>query len=146
MADNSNDSHLFRLQVISVNGIFFDGKCKAVILPCIDGEMAFLAHHEEMFLAIYDGEIKIQKEDGTWIEAIVSLGSAQYANNRCTIIVDTCELPEEIDARRANEALELAKEHMRQEQSIRELRMSQAAMARALTRLKFSTSKNINLD
>ncbi len=146
MADNSKDSHLFRLQVISVNGIFFDGRCKAVILPCIDGEMAFLAHHEEMFLAIYDGEIKIQKEDGTWIEAIVSLGSAQYANNRCTIIVDTCELPEEIDARRANEALELAKEHMRQEQSIRELRMSQAAMARALTRLKFSTSKNINLD
>ncbi|MBQ7429352.1 MAG: ATP synthase F1 subunit epsilon [Butyrivibrio sp.] len=146
MQESNVDAHLFHLKVVSVNGVFYDGKCRAVVLPSIDGEMAFLAHHEEMFLAIYDGQIRIQKEDGSWIEAIVSLGSAQYANNRCTIFVDTCELPEEIDKRRATEALELAQEHLRQEQSIREHQMSQAAMARALTRLKYSTSKNINLD
>ena len=78
MQESNVDAHLFHLKVVSVNGVFYDGKCRAVVLPSIDGEMAFLAHHEEMFLAIYDGQIRIQKEDGSSIEAIVSLGDAPF--------------------------------------------------------------------
>ena len=60
-----------------------------------------------------------------------------FANNRATVLVDTCETEEELDARRAEEALERAKERLRQQQSQREYHMTQAAMARALSRLKF---------
>ena len=52
-----------------------------------------------------------------------------------TILVDFAEKPEEIDERRANEALERAQEAMRQKQSIQEYHMSQANMARAMPRL-----------
>ena len=56
----------------------------------------------------------------------------------------TCSITqEELDARRAKESLERAKERMRQKQSIREYYMSQASMARALARLQFK-DKHIN--
>ena len=116
----SIDTHTFGLKVMSINGVFFDDRCRNVILPCIDGEMSLMAHHEEMFLAIYDGTMRIQKEDNSWIEAVVGIGSAQMANNRCMILVDTVERPEDIDIRRAQEALEAAEEKIRQKNSIQE--------------------------
>ena len=53
------------------------------------------------------------------------------------------ETQEELDARRAKESLERAKERMRQKQSIHEYYMSQASMARALARL-YLKDKHIN--
>ena len=140
----STDTHTFGLKVMSINGVFFDDRCRNVILPCIDGEMSLMAHHEEMFLAIYDGTMRIQKEDNSWIEAVVGLGSAQMANNRCMILVDTVERPEDIDIRRAKEALEAAEVKIRQKNSIQEYKMSQAAMARALSRLKLASKYNLH--
>ena len=63
-------------------------------------------------------------------------------NNRATVIVDTCEYPEEIDVRRAKEAKERAEEQLRQKQSIEEYHMSKASLARAMARLK-AGSKDI---
>lgn len=127
----------FGLKVISVNGIFFDDEAEELIVPCEDGELAVLANHEEMILAISDGVIKIKKRGGQWIYGVVSLGSLQVAtDNRCTVIVNTVEKPEDIDKRRAQEAYEFALEHLQQKQSIKEFKKSQAGLARALTRLK----------
>jgi len=55
----------------------------------------------------------------------------------------TAERPEDIDEVRAREALERAEEQMRQKQSLQEYKMSQASMARALTRLKGSHLKEL---
>lgn len=126
----------FGLQVISVNGLFYDDRAEEIILPCFDGELAILAGHEEMILAISDGVIKIKKPGGEWIYGVASLGSVQVANNRCIVIVNTIEKPEDIDKRRAQEAYEYAMEHLQQKQSIKEFKKSQAGLARALTRLK----------
>ena len=62
-------------------------------------------------------------------------------NNRATVIVDTCEYPEEIDLRRAEEAKERAEEQLRQKQSIAEYHISKASLARAMTRLKEGSGK-----
>ena len=69
----------------------------------------------------------------------------QVANNRVTMIVDTAERPEDIDEVRAREALERAQEQLRQQLSLREFKMSQASMARALTRLKGSHLKELSV-
>ncbi len=126
----------FGLQVISVNGVFYDDKAQEIILPCEDGETAILAGHEEMIMAISDGVIKIKDPDGEWIYGVVSLGSVQIDKNRCTVIVNTVEKPEDIDKKRAQEAYDFAMEHLQQKQSIKEFKKSQAGLARALTRLK----------
>ena len=58
--------------------------------------------------------------------------------DKAVILADSCELPEEIDIKRAEEARERAEEMMRQKQSIREYYETQAALNRAMNRLKIS--------
>ena len=127
----------FYLKVISSNRIFYEGFCTCLIIPSVDGEKAIMAHHEEVIVAADNGEMRMQKEEGgEWSYAVLGKGFCMVANNRVTVLADTVERPEEVDANRAKEALERAQERLRQKQSIQEYHMTQAAMARALTRLK----------
>ena len=126
----------FYLKVIACDRVFFEGRCQQVTLPLFDGQQAIQAHHENMVFSVEVGELVIQKEDGTTITGVTGTGFAQMINNRATVIVDTCEYPEEIDVRRAKEAKERAEEQLRQKQSIQEYQMNQMALARAMTRLK----------
>ena len=127
----------FYLKVISSNRIFYEGFCTCLIIPSVDGEKAIMAHHEEVIVAVDNGEMRMQKEEGgEWSYAVLGKGFCMVANNRVTVLADTVERPEEVDANRAKEALERAQERLRQKQSIQEYHMTQPAMARALTRLK----------
>ena len=124
----------FYLKVISSNRIFYEGFCTCLIIPSVDGEKAIMAHHEEVIVAVDNGEMRMQKEEGgEWSYAVLGKGFCMVANNRVTVLADTVERPEEVDANRAKEALERAQERLRQKQSIQEYHMTQAAMARALT-------------
>ena len=132
----------FYLKVIACDRVFFEGRCQQVTLPLFDGQQAIQAHHENMVFSVEVGELVIRKEDGTTITGVTGTGFAQMVNNRATVIVDTCEYPEEIDIRRAKEAKERAEEQLRQKQSIEEYHMSKASLARAMARLK-AGSKDI---
>ena len=128
---------VFHLKIISSRRVFYEGPCHCLIIPALDGEQAIMAHHDEMIVAIQTGEMRMQtEENGDWQYATVGQGFCQVAQNRATLLADEVELPEELDARRAQEALENAREKMRQKQSAREYHLTQAAMARALVRLK----------
>ena len=119
----------FHVKIISSNRTFYEGVCHCLILPAVDGEMAVMAHHESEIVAVKAGEMRFQvTEDGQ--------GFCEIANNRVMLLADTIEKPEEIDRIRAQEALERAKERLRQKQSISEYYSTRAAMARALVRLK----------
>ena len=124
----------FSLKVIACDRVFFDGRCEQVVLPLHDGEKAIQAHHENMVFAVEIGEIRITDETGEEIVGVTGTGFAQIINNRAMVIVDTCESPEEIDVRRAEEAKERAQEQLRQKQSIQEYYRSKASLARAMSR------------
>ena len=130
----------FSLKVIASDKIFFDGRAEVLVIPEVDGEKAILAHHEDIVIAIDIGDLKFRLEDNTLVNAVVGKGFAQVINNRVSVLVDTAERPEDIDAVRAKDALERAKEQLRQKQSLQDFHLSQASMARAMSRLK-STSK-----
>lgn len=132
----------FSLKIIASDKVFYDGKAEVLTIPAMDGGKSILAHHENMVIAVNVGELKFKTEDGNWKTAIVGLGFAQAMNNRVTVLVDTAEYPEDIDAKRAEEALERAQERLRQKQSIQEYHHTQASLARAMTRLKLSGKYN----
>ena len=95
----------FYLKVISANRVFFAGKCRSLIVPEFDGQKEILAHHEDMVIAIDEGQMKFQPEGSDeWIHAVVGMGFVEIVNNRVTLLVETAERPEEIDVRRAEEA------------------------------------------
>ena len=134
----------FWLKIVASDHIFYNGNCETLVVPAHDGEMGILPHHEAMILAVQEGELRFRVPGETqWREAIVGQGIVQVANNRVTMLVDTAERPEDIDEVRAREALERAEEQLRQKQSLREFKMTQASMARALSRLKGSHLKEL---
>ena len=126
----------FYLNITASDKVFYADHCKALVIPLADGEKEVLPHHENMIIAISPGEMRLQKPDGQWLHAVVGNGFIQIMNNRVKMLVDTAELPEDIDLRRAQEAKERAEEQLRQKQSIVEHSHSEASLARALTRLR----------
>lgn len=135
-------SNTFNLRIIAANRVFYSGRCRSIIVPEYDGQREILAHHEDMVIAINDGEMRFQPEGSdNWEYAVVGMGFVEIVNNRVTLLVETCERPEEIDVRRAQEAMQRAEERLRQKQSIHEYYHSQAALSRAMARLRATSGK-----
>ena len=128
----------FSLKVVASDRVFFDGRCKMVILPAMDGQLGVLANHGDMLVGLYMGEMRIQKEEHTWESVLNGTAIMQDINNRMVILSEFAEDPEKIDQKRAMEAKMRAEEQLRQKQSILEYHHSKAALARALARLKAS--------
>ena len=133
-------ANTFFLKIIAANRVFYQGRVRSVIIPEFDGQKEILAHHEDMVIAVDEGEMKFQEENSTeWIHAVIGIGFIQIINNRVTLLVETAEKPEEIDILRAQEAKERAMEQLRQKQSIQEYYHSSTSLARAMTRLKVTS-------
>ncbi|MCR5675860.1 MAG: F0F1 ATP synthase subunit epsilon [Lachnospiraceae bacterium] len=132
----------FELKIYAEDGVFYEGPCAELILPCVDGEKAFLAHHEDAVYAVYNGELRfsVPEEEGFRV-AVIGKGVAHFINNRAMVLAETAERPEDIDENRAREALTRAQEKMQRELSLREYRISQMAIARATARLKALSGK-----
>lgn len=126
----------FGLEIYAANRQFFSGRAQSLIIPAEDGQKEFLAHHANMICAIVPGELRFQDAEGNWEVVAVSSGFVEMLNNRAKLFCLTVERPEEIDIRRAEEARDRAEEQLRQQQSIVEYHRSQAALARAMTRLR----------
>lgn len=130
-------SKTFYLEIIASDRIFFQGDCEHLIITAIDGLLGILAGHEPLVTSLPTGELKYMV-DGMWKHAAISEGFIEVMPDRAVILADSCELPEEIDIKRAEEARQRAEEMLRQKQSIREYYETQAALNRAINRLKIS--------
>ena len=132
----------FGLKIIASDKVFYEGRCRKLVIPAPDGEKGILANHENMVIAIVVGTAKVQLAgEDEWKDLAVGSGFAEIVNNRVTLLVDTAERPEDIDVRRAREQQERAEEQMRQKQSIQEYYHTQASLARAMNRLRVAKDK-----
>ena len=91
-----------------------------------------LPHHEDLIAVLVPGLMMIRLEDGTEIEAVVSDGMVEFVNNSGKVFVHSAE--------RAQEAKARAEERLRQKRSLQEYHLNEAALSRAMSRLK-ATSK-----
>ncbi|MDE6666291.1 MAG: ATP synthase F1 subunit epsilon [Ruminococcus sp.] len=127
----------FHLEIIATDRVFYDGDCEHLVITAIDGLIGIMYGHEPIVTSLPTGELKYMV-DGKWHYVAISEGFIQVMPESSIILADSCELPEEIDIKRAEEARERAKEKMRQKQSIMEYYHTQAALNRAMNRLKIS--------
>ena len=125
----------FYLEIIASDRLFFRGDCQHLIFTGMDGDYGILPMHESMVTCLAAGELKYLV-DGRWRYAAVSDGFLEVMPDSVVIWADTVEDPDEIDVKRANEAKLRAEERLRQKQSIREYYHTQAALNRAMNRLK----------
>ncbi len=127
----------FHLEIIASDRVFYQGECEHLVITAIDGLMGILPGHEPLVTCLPTGELKYMT-NGKWHFAAISEGFIEVLPEKAVILADSCELPEEIDIKRAEEARERAQEQLRQKQSIKEYYQTQAALNRAMNRLKVS--------
>jgi len=133
----------FYLEVVTPERKFFEGYVEMVIVDSTDGQLGIMKGHVPMVAPVAIGIIKI-KQQGVWREAAINEGFMEVTPEKTIILSHSVEWPEEIDVKRAQEALERAQERLRQKRSLTEYHRSKAALARAMSRLKVRKRYNID--
>lgn len=128
--------HNFRLRILAADHKVFEGECESLVLPLYDGQYGIKAHHGNMISAVVPGLLSYREPEGENKNVYVSAGLIKVEDNDVLILVDSAEVPEEIDARRAEHAAEEAKKLIQRKRNITEIRMARAHLARAVGRLK----------
>ncbi len=126
----------FRLQVVSMDGLEYDGEVQRIKLRTIHGDLAILARHMNYVTAIGMGTATVTMEDGTERKAACIGGMLTMMNNLCRVIPTTWEWSEDIDLERAQAAKKRAEERLA-ESNLEELARvnAEAKLYRALVRI-----------
>lgn len=126
----------YYLEIVTPERKFFSGEVESLIFRTPDGELGVLKNHIPMGAAVAIGPVKIKKDDGKWVEAVLTEGFMEVTRDKTIILTDTAEWPDEIDVERAKAAKQRAEERLMRKLSEQEFIRSQAALARALARLR----------
>ncbi len=125
------------LEVITPSKAAYKGKVKSVTVPGTQGNFQILENHAPIISSLEIGVIKIVEEDGKSLVFATSGGTVEVVENKITVLAETFESKDEIDAKRAEEAKRRAEERLakRKIEKIDSLR-AELALKRAINRLK----------
>lgn len=126
----------FQVHILAADRTLYEGPCVSLTIPASDGERGILAHHSVMTAAIVPGMLRYQPPGQEVQLAAVSPGMVKVEHNEVLVLVDSAERPEEIDEARARREADQAREILLQKKSRQEHQLAQAALARALNRLR----------
>jgi F-type H+-transporting ATPase subunit epsilon len=125
------------LEVITPSKAAYKGKVISVTVPGTQGNFQILSNHAAIMSSLEIGVIKIVEEDNKEIIFATSGGTVEVVDNKITILAETFESRNEIDAKRAEAAKKRAQERLakRKTEKIDDLR-AELALKRAINRLK----------
>ena len=130
----------YHLQVISMDGLDFDGMVQKILLRTIDGDVEILARHTDYCTAIGMGTARVTMEDGTERKAACIGGMLSVMKGEVRVFPTTWEWSEDIDVARAKAAKERAEERLKDQVLDKEARVrAEAKLYRALVRLGSSS-------
>ena len=130
----------FQLSILAPDGTFYEGACESLVVPASDGQYGILANHRNMISGLVPGSLSYTAPGEKKKYLAVSYGFVKVENNEVLVMVDAAELPENIDAARAQADADAAQEKMLQQKSLRDYRMAQADLNRAMNRLRLRKS------
>lgn len=125
----------FRLKIVSPSRFVFDEEVEMVIMRSTEGDFAVLKGHENLTTILANGVLKIVNEGQTREMALLG-GFVEVSGEGVTILSDACELPDEIDSSRAEQARERALERLKSQQSDIDIKRAELALQRSLVRLE----------
>jgi len=134
----------FPLDILTPEHSFFSGEAEGVTVSTPDGELCVLAGHVPLVTPLEIGSIRICT-NGQWKEAFLSEGFMEISRGGTVIVTQACEWPENIDVKRAEATMERTREQLRQQTSIRDHKINQIALARAMARLRVTKTQNYYL-
>ncbi len=106
-----------------------------VIAPGVEGQLAVLPQHAAFMTMLAPGEL-VLKKGGNEIPFAVTGGFFEVLRNKVVVLADAAERADEIDVVRAEQARERARLAIERRESTEDIAMAQAALQRALIRLR----------
>ena len=85
-------SETFGLEIYASNKLAYAGRAQKLIIPAVDGEQGFLAHHANVVAAIIPGEMRFEDAEGNEHVFAVSSGFVEMINNRAKLFCLSVEL------------------------------------------------------
>lgn len=98
---------MFHLQIVTPDGMYYDGQAKCVSVPSIDGQISVMARHINYVTALGMGPAKVTLEDGERYAACIG-GMLTVTDGEVRVVATTFEWSNEIDTARAQASLERA--------------------------------------
>jgi F-type H+-transporting ATPase subunit epsilon len=111
-----------------------------VVAPGAEGEFAVLPQHAAFITTLGSGVLHIKHGAESDLMAITG-GFFEVRNDRVVILADAAERAEEIDIARAEAARRRAEESLREKVELADLAQTQAALMRALARLRVAEKR-----
>ncbi|SCY28062.1 MULTISPECIES: ATP synthase F1 subunit epsilon [unclassified Butyrivibrio] len=130
----------YHLQVVSLDGLEYEGEVQKILLRTIDGDVEILARHTNYCTAIGMGTAKVVLEDGKERKAACIGGMLSVMNGEVRVLPTTWEWSEDIDVERAKAAKAKAEERLKDKKLDNEARIrAEAKLYRALVRIGSSS-------
>lgn len=124
----------FHLQIVTPDGLAFDGQAERVIVHGIDGAVGILARHIDFVTPLGMGEASILV-DGKERRAACIGGILSVNAGEVTLVPTTFEWAEDIDAKRADASYQRAQAVLsKKDASTADLKLAEARLKRALVR------------
>ena len=127
-----------RLEIITAERIVLtEEMVESVRVPGADGVVGILPRHAPLMTTLAPGELIMRKgeEEESFF---VTGGFLEVRDNQVAVLADASERAEEIDIARAEEARHRAEEALSEKRDGAELAVAEAAMRRALIRLRLA--------
>lgn len=130
----------FRLEIVTAERVIYSDEVEVLVAPGIEGEMSVLAHHAPLMTMLKPGEMIIKKDREELCMAITG-GFLEVRPDKVVILADAAEKAEEIDMARAEAARCKAIERMEKPVTQTDLTLAEAALKRAIARLKVADKR-----
>lgn len=125
----------FLLEIITPQRQAFSEEIDSVVVPTSQGAIGVLAHHEPLFSALSEGEIKITTGNKEFFLAIGG-GFMEVSKDKVSILVSMATHAHELNETEIKRAQESAKDVIKNKATGDELAAAQSALRRSHLELK----------
>ncbi len=125
----------FHLQIVTPDGLFYDGEAESISVRAVTGNLTILPRHINFVTPLGMGAAKVVTNGQPRMAACIG-GMLAVTDGQVRVIATTFEWVEQIDAARAQRALERAQQKLAapDQLSKQELALAEAELKRALVR------------
>jgi F-type H+-transporting ATPase subunit epsilon len=131
----------FHLQIVTPDGLIFDGECESVAVKTTTGDVQIMSGHADFFAPLSVGVARIVTRGEGARAASVQGGFISVGKSCVKLIATTFEFASDIDVLRATRAKEKAEAMLAEAKNEAELSLAKAKLLRALTRLDAAKEK-----
>lgn len=122
-------------KIITPEKVVFEDDVTSITAQGVQGSFGILPNHVPFMSALAVDTAKVLKGGKELVFSIIG-GAFQFKNNEAIILTEVAELGSDIDTTRAQLAKERAEAKIASAETQRDIKIANAALARAMARLK----------